>query len=102
MATDGRSQHLSPLAERDLEDIWNYTARTWSVSQADKYHGDLMSAIELLSQGTRRGRDASDIRPGYLKYAVGMHLLFYLITQNHIKVIRILHQRMDAPSHLDG
>jgi toxin ParE1/3/4 len=41
-----------------------------------------------------------DIRAGYLKYAVGLHFLFYRLTADHLDVVRILHQRMDISAHL--
>lgn len=90
---------LAPLAERDLEDIWLYTLQTWSLDQADRYHGSIIEALEGLAQGDRRGRDASNIREGYRKYAVGRHLVFYRESDD-IAVIRILHQSMDLPAHL--
>nr|WP_289079189.1 type II toxin-antitoxin system RelE/ParE family toxin [uncultured Thalassospira sp.] len=36
MAVNARYR-LTPRAEADLEDIWRYTHRRWSVTQADKY-----------------------------------------------------------------
>ena len=37
----GKLYQLTPLAEADLEEIWLYTFRNWSVEQADSYHRDL-------------------------------------------------------------
>ena len=96
-----RSVRLAPLAEHDLEDIWTYTARTWSVDQADRYLAGIIEALDALAHGDRAGRDAGDIRPGYLKYASGRHLLFYKLAPAHLDVIRILHQRMDIEAHFD-
>lgn len=95
-----RSVRLAPLARHDLEEIWTYTARTWSADQADRYHAGIMEAIDGLAHGKRVGRDISDIRPGYLKYSVGRHLLFYRLSDTHLIVVRILHQRMDVDAHL--
>lgn len=100
MKADPRTYRLSPLAETDLEDIWTYTARTWSIAQADRYTTDIIDAVECLATGERRGRDASDIRAGYLRYAIGRHILFYRCTAKQLDVIRILHQRMDVEEQL--
>jgi toxin ParE1/3/4 len=100
MQAEPRQYRLSPLAERDLEDIWTYTLHSWSREQADHYHGDIIAAIEDLARGDRNGRDASDIRPGYIKYAVGRHFLFYRFTADSLDVIRVLHQSMDLPARL--
>ena len=100
MPTEPRRYRLSPLAERDLEDIWTYTLHSWSREQADEYHGDIIAAIEDLVRGDRKARDARDIRPGYFKYAVGRHLLFFRFTADSLDVIRVLHQSMDLPARL--
>lgn len=93
---------LSPRAEHDLEDIWLYSYRTWSKDQADRYHAGLIAAITGLAAGDKTGRDASDLRDGYRKFSVGRHVLFYRECDEHIAVIRILHQSMDVSLHLDA
>lgn len=90
---------LSPLALADLENIWSWTATRWSAEQAESYHAGLVAAFEGLARGAKTGR-AADIRPGYLKYEVGAHLVFYRRSVMGIDVIRILHQRMDIERHL--
>ena len=55
---------LSPLAEADLEEIWLYTAKSWSMEQADSYHRGLVAAIEGLTAGTKSGRPA-DVLHGF-------------------------------------
>lgn len=94
-----RRYRLSPLAETDLEDIWLYTFRTWSIEQADSYHSGIIAAFEGLAAGHKTGRPF-DIRDGYFKYPVGAHLVFYRVSDRNIDVIRVLHQRMDANRHL--
>ena len=101
MSDSARPYRLSPLAERDLEEIWFYTFENWSAEQADRYHNQIMAAIEGLVNGSRQGRPIDDIRPGYRKLAVASHFLFYRITDaGLIDIIRVLHQRMDAASRL--
>ena len=46
MSDSARPYRLSPLAERDLEEIWFYTFENWSAEQADRYHNQIMAAIE--------------------------------------------------------
>ena len=38
---------LSPKASRDVVDIWDYSARTWSVAQADRYINRLRDLLKL-------------------------------------------------------
>ena len=97
--SDKRIYRLSPLAETDLEDIWLYTFRTWSLEQADSYHAGFIAAFEGLAAGRKTGRPV-DVRDSYLKYAVGSHLVFYRLTNTSVDVMRVLHQKMDAKQHL--
>jgi len=99
MSGNVRSYKLSPLAEADLEEIWFYTFKTWSLEQADTYQVDIVAAFEGLAAGTKVGRPV-DIRDGYFKYAVGSHFVFYRQSDSSLDVIRILHQRMDTSAHL--
>jgi toxin ParE1/3/4 len=94
---------LSPAAQADLGEIWDYTARNWGPDQADRYVLGIRDACEALAKGRRRGRAIDAVRPGYRKLAVGSHLLFYRVTTTGlIDVVRILHQRMDVEAHLRG
>ncbi len=86
---------LTPRAEEDLEAIWDYTAQTWSVTQADKYVDSIFDMIEQLAANPKRGRSADDVRQGYRKQAVGAHLLFYRELDDGLEIVRILHARMD-------
>jgi toxin ParE1/3/4 len=98
---------LSPAAQADLEQIWDYTARNWGKDQAARYILGIRDACQALADGRRQGRPIDDIRPGYRKLAVGSHVLFYRLfyrvaDAGLIDVIRILHQRMDVAAHLQG
>lgn len=79
---------LTPLAEADLEDIWVYTFREWSVEQADSYINDVIDAFEGLTDGSKRGR-STDVRPGYLKYAVGSHVIYFREQEDTLLVVHI-------------
>ncbi|MGE0211421.1 MAG: type II toxin-antitoxin system RelE/ParE family toxin [Parvibaculaceae bacterium] len=98
MARSGRYR-LSPRAETDLEEIWLYTFRNWSLEQADAYVSRFVAAFEDLGSEARKGRSV-DAREGYFKYAVGSHLIYYRRSRAGIDVIRVLHQRMDPDRHL--
>ena len=94
-----RSYRLSPLAEQDLEEIWHYTFHEWGANQADSYYRSIIVAIEGLI--VRRSiAQLCDILPGYWKFKVGRHVIYYKESHNYIDVIRILHVRMDVETHL--
>ena len=91
---------LSPRAQADIEDIWDYTARLWDADQAERYVSDLRRAIELVAADPRCGTKCDDIRAGYFKYLAGSHVLFFKSTRNGIDIVRILHASMDFGQHL--
>lgn len=91
---------LSPAAERDLESIWTYTVRQWSVEQADRYIDFLTSAFAELADSPMIALACDHIRPGYRRWGVERHMIYFRVTDYGIAVIRILHHRMDVPRHL--
>lgn len=91
---------LSPLAESDLEEIWLYTFREWSLEQADGYHQSVMKAIEDLASG-RNVWQKSNVLGGYWKYPFGRHVIFFRSPEGYLDVIRVLHEEMDMNQHLD-
>ena len=91
---------LSPLAETDLEEIWLYTFRQWSLEQADAYHHGIMKAVEGLASGIYVWQK-SNVLNGYWKYPVGRHVIFFRNPEGFLDVIRILHEEMDITLRLD-
>jgi toxin ParE1/3/4 len=91
---------LSPRARVDIEEIYDYSAATWGIEQAEDYIRLLQSAIETVAEEPRRGRPCDELRKGYRKYAVGSHMLFYRAVDAGIDIVRVLHGRMDYERHL--
>lgn len=42
---------LSPAAELDLDDVWDYSAEHWGLNQAKRYIGMIQDTIVGLAQG---------------------------------------------------
>lgn len=91
---------LSPAALGDLESIWLYTAETWSVEQAHLYTDAITAAFDELAANPRLGTACESIRRGYRRRRVGEHAIYYRAADYGVAIIRILHDRMDAPRHL--
>ncbi|MEM8592233.1 MAG: type II toxin-antitoxin system RelE/ParE family toxin [Pseudomonadota bacterium] len=91
---------LTPAAEDDLSAIWQYTMDNWGFDQAETYIRDLVAACEAAASRTRPSRSAEFVRSGYRKIASGRHMIYFRQEDDHIEVIRILHQRMDVGEHL--
>lgn len=92
-------QLLSPRAEQDLDEIWDFTAERWGDDQAEAYVRAIWAAVKIVAEDPRRGQECN-VRAGYLKYGVGRHVLFFKPLVDGVEVIRILHQRMDFERHL--
>ena len=91
---------LSPAAQADLENIWDYTVERWGEAQAEDYTRNIQAACEALSEGTMIIRSAEEVRAGYRKVAVGSHVMFFRMGSGVVEIIRILHQSMDVERHL--
>lgn len=91
---------FTPAAQRDLSQIWDFTAERWNAAQAEIYVTEIRSAIERIAEEPDRGRSCDEIRAGYRRYAIGSHLVFYRESAAGVDVIRILHQCMDPTRHL--
>ena len=91
---------VSPRARADIDDIWDYTVEHWGERQAEIYLRLLKAAVDAVATDPEVGRACDDVRPGYRRYPVGSHVLFYRVTSTAIVVVRVLHQRMDVERHL--
>jgi len=91
---------LSPSAERDLEGIWKHTRREWGLEQADRYTDLLTAAFKMLAEAPKSAPACDHIRQGYRRRNVERHMIYFRITEYGIAIIRILHERMNAPRHL--
>lgn len=94
------ARRISVLAANDLVEIWLFTAKNWSPVRADRYYRMIIKKIDRLQVFPQAGRPVDHIRPGYRMVKVGVHQIYYRITDEQIDVIRILNARMDATSRL--
>jgi toxin ParE1/3/4 len=91
---------LSPAAERDLERIWKYTLGEWGLEQADRYADLLTAAFQALAESPKSAPACDHIRQGYRRRNVERHMIYFRVTDYGIAIIRVLHDRMDAPRHV--
>lgn len=91
---------LTPAAQQDLSEIWDFTQEHRDAHQAETYIQEIRAVIERVAENPSRGRGCAEIRQGYRRYAIGSHLVFYVETGDTVDVIRVLHQRVDPDRHL--
>lgn len=91
---------LTPRAQADLDEIWDYTTARWGLEQAETYTRQLWRDIASVAERPSLGRECPEVRKGYCKYPSGSHVLFYRVIADGIDVVRILHERMDYGRHI--
>ncbi|MBX3573964.1 MAG: type II toxin-antitoxin system RelE/ParE family toxin [Mesorhizobium sp.] len=91
---------ISAQAQRDLEEIWAYSVENWGEDQAVQYVAQVRAALELLRTNPGLARPAEDVRPGLRKFTVGSHVLYVRLGDRFLRLVRVLHGRMDAGRHL--
>lgn len=92
---------ISPKAEVDLAEIWNYGYRKWFQQQADKYFSLLVSNFEFIAVFPNLGISIENIEKGFFyKNIASLRVFYRIIKMEKIEVIRVLHQRMDINKNL--
>lgn len=88
------------LAEQDLVNIWLYTWHEWSEQQADFYLDALDQAMRLLAEQPYLGKERREFTPAVRSYSYAHHVIVYLVIDDGINIIRVLHKNMDVDSQL--
>ncbi|WP_026808549.1 type II toxin-antitoxin system RelE/ParE family toxin [Arenibacter latericius] len=92
--------NLSSKADKDIDDIVDYTLVTWGESQTYDYVSELVQFFQRLADSPEIGRSAAEYAPSLKKYIFKAHTIFYEPTKNGIFVVRILGQRQDFKRQL--
>ena len=87
-------------ARHDVREIWQHSAKIWGTAQADKYIAKIRAGTAALALNPMAGGACDQICAGYRRYPAGSHMLFERVTKTTVKIIRILHERMDFGQHL--
>ena len=92
--------YLTPRASQDLQEIWDYTAATFSADHADRYLAFLEEETAELTVRHTRGKNVPN-RPGLL-YATfkirpraAGYIAFFEIVGETIEVLRYVHTSRD-------
>lgn len=62
----------------------------------------LRDTMKGLLAGTIVSRNRDDFRPGLQMATSGRHCVFFEGDQSRILVVRVLHEKMDYPRHLEA
>ena len=93
---------ISDQAEADLVDIWLYIAED-NIPAADRLNQKINDLILKLQEFPEIGRERPEIRAafGLRSVPVGKYLVFYQVTEDTVRIHRVLHGSMDIPSLFD-
>ena len=95
-----RELDISPAAEAEIAEIWDYTASEYGLDAADDYVSDLDRVMVRLLDYPLMGTDCSEVRKGYRRIRAGSHMIYYVPTDDGIQIMRVMHVRRDAKRHL--
>ena|SRR5687767_10382048 len=95
-----RKLEFTEEAEADFRSLLQYTRATWGVEQQDLYGDRVMSAIHELLAYPQLGSGRNDLAPCLRNLRAGEHVVFYRVYESSIRIVRILHAKMDPGAHL--
>ncbi len=90
---------ISIKANQDLLEIGFYTQEKWGIAQRDKYLDEFNEAFQTLADNPELAPKYEGIRSSYRGYLLGKHIVFYVVYQYGIRVVRVLHQNMLYTKH---
>jgi toxin ParE1/3/4 len=83
-------------ASSDIRAIARYTRTRWGEEQTAAYVAALRDQIKSLREYPMRFREFGDRYPNLRQMGCGHHIVFYLVTNDAIEIVRVLHKAMDA------
>jgi len=92
---------LSEIADKDLEDIFDFTNNKFGFDQAEKYLLEIDDIFQKLVQNPKIGKQRNEIKSGLYSFPKDNHIIFYRVLVSHIRIVRILHGSRDLPKYLD-
>ena len=95
-----RKIELAPRARADLRSLFSYSLATWGEPQAVAYLQRLANAMHELIAYPRLGRARDDLAAGLRALSASHHVIFYLMDDRKITIVRILHVKMDPSKHI--
>ena len=93
---------LARKAASDIEDIYTYTIDQHGLDAARKYLNGLHACFELLAEYPMLGRRADRIAPDVRRHEYQAHVVFYEQRETSVRIVRVLHARMDVPRRYRG
>lgn len=86
---------LSKEADKDLDELFDYTVEQFGMDQAIRYVSSFERVFERLCSQPKSGRLRVEIRKGLRSVSPISHTVFYRNMENRIRIVRVLHSSRD-------
>ncbi len=93
---------LTPDAKASVMQIARYTQKTWGIRQRNSYLKLIDDCFQVLAEAPMQGKARPEIHHILRSYPVGKHIVFYIIKQDYIVIVNVLHERMDTMRYLQS
>ena len=91
---------LSPDAAADIATIVRYTKREWGPKQARRYGDGLIKMLRLIADRPEIGRPIHNFPDRFMKVTYQSHHIYFVVEQQDVVIVRVMHQARDAPRHI--
>jgi len=88
---------LSPAARSDLKNIGEYIASE-NKPAATRIVREIKARFKTLLKFPEVGRRRNDLKKGLRSFPAGKYLVFYLVTEDRLVIVRVLHGSQDIDS----
>ena len=92
---------FSKEAENDLIEIYRYSFLNYGESKADLYKETLREKCQFLAASPYLCCEQPKFTPPVRIAHHKKHLIVYTFMEDHIFIVRILHERMNVKQHLE-
>ena len=92
---------FSKEAENDLVEIYRYGFINYGENKADLYIEALKEKCQFIATMPNLCPDRDEFNPPVKIYHHRKHLIIYVIENDDILIIRLLHDRMDIQQHME-
>lgn len=91
---------LTAAADADLRGIFRYSRREFGTAQAQRYVAAINARMRVILKSPQIGRRFDEIDDDYRLVSCQSHHIYFRRVADELRVVRILHQRMDERAHL--
>jgi toxin ParE1/3/4 len=91
---------VAAAAARDIDRIARYSRRRWGIAVAQRYLKGLDQGMELIQLLPSIGSNYSEAIHGVRRYRFRSHTIYYVVLSDSVRIVRILHARMNPERHL--